>query len=350
MELENWSANLLKKDFEVTASFYQIKAGDFYFRCRNHAVIRRKGYNSQKQPDALIVMANPGSCKPSEPTYEAPLYQDDLTKIPYVPVNIDPTQYQLMRLMKLMDWNEISIINLSDLCAGNMDGFKKRLKWVHHQRISYHSIFSKKRTKERMQLLSKSRRIILAWGKNTSINKLASYALKKIPNENLYGLKFPDMEWAYRHPNPMLATACIAWLEDMKKHLTQVDTQNNWEPIIKIGGEGGSITLLGYEQIPGLWVFTKKINEIFDDESKGVQKEKYIIQAYSWEDALQLIKKYPWPLLSPLYIHPLFREKVWGAVNEYVQQEYLDINSTPQLLRWKRACFPSHLQKNSRGN
>jgi hypothetical protein len=35
---------------------------------------------------------------------------------------------------------------------------------------------------------------------------------------------------------------------------------------------------------------------------------------YTWEEAIGLIEKYPWVSLSPLDVHPDFREKVWGAV------------------------------------
>ncbi|MBT2698524.1 hypothetical protein J7E79_14005 [Bacillus sp. ISL-40] len=51
----------LQKDFDVIASFYQIELGNKIYQCRNHALIFRKGNFIQNEPDAVIVMANPGS-------------------------------------------------------------------------------------------------------------------------------------------------------------------------------------------------------------------------------------------------------------------------------------------------
>ncbi|RKL68067.1 hypothetical protein CR203_06105 [Salipaludibacillus neizhouensis] len=60
--MEFWSAEQLKEDFEIVVSFYQTEIGNNMYSCRNHAVIRRKGHANQEQPDAVVVMANPGSC------------------------------------------------------------------------------------------------------------------------------------------------------------------------------------------------------------------------------------------------------------------------------------------------
>lgn len=215
-------ADELKKEFVVSASFYQLKVAKKVFLCRNHAIIKMKGSIRKNTPDALIVMANPGSCEPDDFTINPPVMQNNLTNIPYVPVNTDPTQYQIMRLMKLMDWNEVSIINLSDVCSGNMSEFKQRLLHVENHSVNSHSIFSEERFIEREKYFNAvDKKVILAWGKDTSIKKLAITALEMIPKDKtLYGLKFPDQNWAYRHPNPMLKTRCITWLEDINRQLS----------------------------------------------------------------------------------------------------------------------------------
>jgi len=66
--------------------------------------------NSEKQrADTVIIMINPGSCKPvlaaqsGEGTETRP----------------DKTQLQLMRLMERMSWDEMKIVNLLNFCEGN---------------------------------------------------------------------------------------------------------------------------------------------------------------------------------------------------------------------------------------
>jgi len=218
--MEFWSAKQLRREFEVKASFYRLKVGSELLLCRNHAVINRKGHTSQGQPDALVIMANPGSCKPADPFYEPPIIQSNYEKLPYVLANTDPTQYQLMRLMKLMNWNEVSIINLSDLCSGELGRFSEILNLVSKHGIKYHSIFSVERVEERKKHFQKSSRIILAWGQDSSIKILAKSTLNLIANEiPVLGLRFSDRNWAYRHPLPRLKENQIKWLNDMEDQL-----------------------------------------------------------------------------------------------------------------------------------
>ncbi|WP_462411554.1 hypothetical protein [Neobacillus sp. Marseille-QA0830] len=41
---------------------------------------------------------------------------------------------------------------------------------------------------------------------------------------------------------------------------------HDWETIIEIGAEGGTIRLLGKEEQPGKWVYRRSVNEIFTEE------------------------------------------------------------------------------------
>jgi hypothetical protein len=225
--MEFWTAEELKEEFKVLASFYQMKVNGNMFQCRNHALIIRKGYETQKQPDAVIVMANPGSCSPLDSSYQPTVIQHNLRNVPYVSVKTDPTQNQLMRLMKRKDWHIISIINLSDVCSGNMADFSEKLSLA-NKYSNKHSIFSEERTAERDSLLKGSHsKVILAWGKDNSICELANSALEKLTKEyQLFGLRFHDHKWGFRHPNPMLKSRCIEWLEDMVQQLEILDYQS----------------------------------------------------------------------------------------------------------------------------
>jgi hypothetical protein len=226
--MEFWTAEELKEEFKVLASFYQMKVNRNMFNCRNHALIIRKGYETQKQPDAVIVMANPGSCSPLDSSYQPPVIQDDFRDVPYVSVKTDPTQNQLMRLMKRKDWNVISIINLSDVCSGNMADFSEKLSVANKYSCNHHSIFSEERAAEREAILQGAHsKVILAWGKDNSICELASNALEKFTNEyQIFGLRFQNPKWGFRHPNPMLKSKCIVWLEDMVQQLDILDYQS----------------------------------------------------------------------------------------------------------------------------
>ncbi|WP_227938314.1 DUF1643 domain-containing protein [Alkalihalobacillus deserti] len=215
--MEFWSAEQLSKEFRAIASFYQIKIGNNMYPCRNHAVIMRKGYASQERPDAVIVMANPGSCSPKDSSYQFPIVHDDFKNIPYVEVKVDPTQLQLMRLMKMMNWNVISIINLSNLCSGKMKEFGEKLKEI--ESYNQHSIFADDRANEFL-LKDTQMKIILAWGQDRSIRKLASEVVRKFQNHHsIFGLQYQSPKWGYRHPNPMIPNRCKDWLEDMFEQL-----------------------------------------------------------------------------------------------------------------------------------
>ena len=70
---------------------------------------------------------------------------------------------------------------------------------------------------------------------------------------------------------------------------------NEPEVIIELGAEGGSITLSGFRTERG-WCFSRELidwtPELIDEER--IQHTSAIVA--SWEAALKLLDKYPWPL------------------------------------------------------
>jgi hypothetical protein len=221
----------LRNIFDAIASFYQIELGNKKYLCRNHAVIFRKGFANQTSPDAVIVMANPGSCNPNDSTYQPPIIDDIPMNLPYVVVKVDPTQRQLMKLMIMMNWNVVSIINLSDLCAGNMADFSGKLRQVGLHSFKNHTIFSEARKRERETMLpSTDSKIILAWGKHRSIKTLACESLKILSKEllkekHILGFPYLETHWGYRHPYPMLKDRCEEWLGKMYQQLNKSDSE-----------------------------------------------------------------------------------------------------------------------------
>ena len=232
--MEYWSAKELDKEFNVVASFYRTEIGNELFQCRNHALVFRKGISSNQHPDAMIIMANPGSCSPKDPSYQAPIIQETAQSIPYVQAKVDPTQRQIMRLMLNMNWKIVSIINLSDLCTGSMQDFGRMLSVAKNNQYDNHSIFSDARIEERQNSFMNHKKIILAWGKNSIIRELACEALGKLPETNpIFGLAFDNPKWGYRHPFPMLEVSCKAWLREMCQQL-----ENNNPPTRRICSKG----------------------------------------------------------------------------------------------------------------
>lgn len=202
----------LKKSFYTEGAFYKLEVDGASYKCRGLARIVLKNRDVDKA-DALIVMMNPGSCRPIDESYEYPL-MDDLFSVPMVRAVKDPTQYQLMRLMEEMEWNLIYMINLSDLASGNSDEFLSYKQIMDAAGRSDHSIFSEKRIQSLNAILAGSSRHIVAWGKNEGIQKEAAHALAVlIEMTNVEGLScgYPF----YRHPFPMLKSRCIEWLDDM---------------------------------------------------------------------------------------------------------------------------------------
>ncbi|MDQ0257842.1 NAD-dependent SIR2 family protein deacetylase [Evansella vedderi] len=136
---------------------------------------------------------------------------------------------------------------------------------------------------------------------------------------------------------------------------------NDWQTIISLGAEGGSITLLGKEQHPGQWVFKKAVNEMnFDDledetfqpteSTEEVRTLKSPLsnlgnEATSWEKAIKLLDHYPWPMLNPREIHPAFRKRVWIALQKEVKERYGDRIDSYRLNKWSKLCLPEYAPK-----
>ncbi|MFD1636888.1 NAD-dependent deacylase [Evansella tamaricis] len=137
--------------------------------------------------------------------------------------------------------------------------------------------------------------------------------------------------------------------------------ENDWQTILSLGAEGGSITLLGKEQHSGEWVFKKAVNEMnFDDlEDESFQPTKSTEkvctlkspisnrgnEATSWEKAIKLLDHYPWPMLNPREVHPAFRKRVWSALQKEVKGKYGDRINSYRLKKWSSLCLPEYSPK-----
>lgn len=139
----NMSKKLLKEKYEVSAVFYNNNG----LLCRKNCVIKRRGTSSS--PQVLVIMMNPGSCKPTEE------YNEKERCI----CSMDATQKQIAILMEYGGIESIQIENLSDICEGNSEKF-----WnLYSDNNDLKSIFSKERIDE---LINLDIPIIFAWGES----------------------------------------------------------------------------------------------------------------------------------------------------------------------------------------
>jgi hypothetical protein len=108
--------------------------------------------------------------------------------------------------------------------------------------------------------------------------------------------------------------------------------------ILKIGAEGGSITLFGIHSERG-WLYSTSVSdwtpELIDEES--IRYDSHVIA--SWEAVLQLLDRYPWHLLVPLKIHPEFRQQIWAAVQTRFAGR---AGSSADIERWRELCGEPH--------
>ena len=95
---------------------------------------------------------------------------------------------------------------------------------------------------------------------------------------------------------------------------TEVDAVSRYKVILKVGAEGGDVTLLGMKS-SGEWRF--KVSS--DDHSPELIDEEPVHSSSkttsSWSEALSLLGRYPWQRLYPIEVHPEFRAAVWEEIS-----------------------------------
>jgi hypothetical protein len=105
------------------------------------------------------------------------------------------------------------------------------------------------------------------------------------------------------------------------------------ELILEVGGEGGGITLYGANTGTG-WVFCLAVVDqslLLTGEDRAIQHISKFV--HGLEDALALMDHYPWPQLTPLFVHPDFRIEMLRVVSKRLGKN-----------RDKRACLERWMQ------
>jgi len=229
-------AEKLKQQYFCLGHFYRlVLENGLEFPCRSvleilktdkFAGFRKKIADSHS--DALVIMMNPGSSRPLSPAHEdrgvaaGAIRTMELTQ-PLVPTVPDTTQYQVMRLMIVQNWNHVRVVNLSDLRNPNSVNFLETES--HLKKIpggSVHSIFSIERQKEWGLRLSMNRGPVIAgWGQSPRLVELAERCIQSMGRRRLFGVQAPGYPLRFAHPSPRNHAFKLQWLTDINSLLSE---------------------------------------------------------------------------------------------------------------------------------
>jgi hypothetical protein len=115
------------------------------------------------------------------------------------------------------------------------------------------------------------------------------------------------------------------------------------EIVLRVGAEGGSLTVYRVPFDEGRWLWHVVTNEVAlydllgDDDDLDPSGALQRTSAESFEDAIERLDRYPWVRLYPLQVHKDYREAVLRAV--------LDRGGEREERRWRsllgrESCFP----------
>lgn len=218
----------LKKAYDVFGHFYSIvfDSGE-RVECRSVLELVHKKHTpadltgfSEKRPDAVCIMMNPGSSRPlcEVDNLVTPDTIKDVARTSLVPTRPDITQYQLMRVMHYCGWDHVRILNLSDLRDPKSGNFVDRYTRLEMQKDGViHSLFSSARSAELALRLGPDHGlpVICAWGVSPDLEPLIGRCMARIGGYNRQGLLKEGTADKYFHPLPTLQRAKEAWVMNM---------------------------------------------------------------------------------------------------------------------------------------
>lgn len=158
--MPKYNINNYSSIFNVYGSFYTLTINSKHFDCRNLLKISRKRkycniYDNNKV-DAIFTMMNPGSAAPLKEPYKYPNYNlNNYTSpsntysfaINLIRAKPDNVQYYVMEIMDFKKFNNVLIVNLSDIINSDSKSFLSKVKSFRNitPKIinNIHSIFSR---------------------------------------------------------------------------------------------------------------------------------------------------------------------------------------------------------------
>jgi len=224
-------ASELKKSYQVNGHFYTVELeNNELLDCRSVLEITEKESTpsdinalSNKNPDAIFIMMNPGSSTPIKSVNNT-IARKDINKliISLVPTKPDVTQYQVMRVMHYCNWSHVRVLNISDMRDPKSGKFTERFIDIEKRtKFIEHSIFSDLRCSELKSKLTKNSNthIICAWGVSTDLDPLIKRCLQKVNTTQIKGLLKQNSSDKYFHPLPTLQKDKELWVNNMVKLL-----------------------------------------------------------------------------------------------------------------------------------
>ena len=100
-------------------------------------------------------------------------------------------------------------------------------------------------------------------------------------------------------------------------------SSSKWQIVLKVGVEGGSLTVFGVDSGGGQWKFSVERDEstlasmLSEEDLGGLRPSDFRGKSKLLEtldDALRHMDRYPWHRFYPVRIHPDFLEQVLEAV------------------------------------
>ena len=219
-------ADELKSKFDVFGHFYSVQvAPKRVVECRSVLEIVESDHVpkltaaiSNRRPDAVFVMMNPGSSRPLAEV-DNRIHADAIHELPIslVPTKPDTTQYQVMRLMHYYEWRHVRVLNLSDLRCSKSGEFFKQFKGLEDD-LSFdaHSVFSDQRKNELALKLIDAVPVVRAWGVSPHLDPLIDRCTSKLTKAMIVmGLMKEGTTNKYLHPLPSLQWQQVEWINRM---------------------------------------------------------------------------------------------------------------------------------------
>jgi hypothetical protein len=111
--------------------------------------------------------------------------------------------------------------------------------------------------------------------------------------------------------------------------------------VIKIGAEGGSITVVARASVGGVTEYSVRLRDqtltfLAEGEADNVIRRD-TQWSDRWDDVIASLGRWPWPMLVPLQVHPDYADRVLLAVEQYRGRD--GEPARPQSVdRWTEAC------------
>ena len=112
--------------------------------------------------------------------------------------------------------------------------------------------------------------------------------------------------------------------------------------IVRVGAEGGDLTLYGRKSVDRTWSYRLEIEDqthtfITDQGSGEATTSRGSPWVRSWPEALELLDRYPWVSLRPILIHAEFKLPVWVEIERRISGKHNEITERA-VHRWHAFC------------